>query len=139
MIARGRAIAAGLLTGSVLAGCAVPQVFEPPAPGARTAPPYPAPEPAPTPIAPPPVAETVVSKLDEAAVRAEYGAPDFVRKEADSELWRYDGAGCALFLFLYRENDAYLLRYRETLPRGANDPADAACEMSIKARAAPAS
>src|SRR3954468_641178 len=56
---------------------------------------------------------------DAAALRKEYGKPDFVRSEANSELWRYDGNHCALFLFLYRERDSLQLRHMETLPRGA--------------------
>ena len=76
---------------------------------------------------------------DAAALRKEYGKPDFVRSEANSELWRYDGTNCALFLFLYRENDSFLLRHMETLPRGAQSATDEACVASVKARFSPAS
>src|SRR4051794_24894871 len=64
---------------------------------------------------------------DAAALRKEYGKPDFVRSEADSELWRYDGKNCALFMFLYRDHDSFQLRHMETLPRGAQSPTDEAC------------
>src|SRR5688500_9199915 len=71
---------------------------------------------------------------DAAALRKEYGKPDFVRTEANSELWRYDGANCALFMFLYRESDSLQLRHMETLPRGANSATDDACLASVKTR-----
>jgi hypothetical protein len=76
---------------------------------------------------------------DAAALRKEYGKPDFVRSEANSEMWRYDGANCALFLFLYREQDSFQLRHMETLPRGAQSATDEACLASVKARFTPAS
>jgi hypothetical protein len=137
-------MASVLIAGFLLAGCAAPRVAAPAAPAVVSAPPPPAeaaPTPAPiAPAAPPaPIAQSPAAVLDEAAVRAQYGPPDFVRKESDSELWRYDAADCALFLFLYRENDTYRLRYMESLPRGTDGGPDAACMASIKARGAPPS
>jgi hypothetical protein len=76
---------------------------------------------------------------DEAAIRAEYGAPDFVRDETESQLWRYDGADCALFFFLYREADAYRLRHAETNPAGENNAVDSDCLGEIKEARAPSS
>jgi hypothetical protein len=76
---------------------------------------------------------------DAAALRKEYGKPDFVRTEANSEMWRYDGANCALFMFLYREKDALQLRHMETLPRGANSATDEACLASVRTRLSSAS
>jgi hypothetical protein len=76
---------------------------------------------------------------DAAALRKEYGKPDFVRTEANSELWRYDGTNCALFMFLYRERDSFQLRHMETLPRGAQSATDETCLSSVKARFTPAS
>ncbi|MGZ9117174.1 MAG: hypothetical protein ACXW3V_09550 [Methylocystis sp.] len=73
-----------------------------------------------------------------AELRDEFGTPDFVRKETDSELWRYDGVNCALFVFLYRDKETYLLRHIETLPRGAQTATDDACLGSVKLRAASA-
>jgi hypothetical protein len=68
-------------------------------------------------------------------LRARYGAPDFVRQEMDSELWRYDGQQCAVFFFLYREGDAFRVRYSETLPRGMTMAADPTCVESLNGRA----
>lgn len=76
---------------------------------------------------------------DAAALRKEYGKPDFVRTEANSELWRYDGKNCALFMFLYRESETFQLRHMETLPRGAQSATDETCLASVKARFTPAS
>ena len=79
--------------------------------------------------------ETVTFSIrDAASLRKEYGNPDFVRTEAESELWRYDGANCALFLFLYRERETLQLRHMETLPRGSNSATDEACLASVKTR-----
>jgi hypothetical protein len=72
---------------------------------------------------------------DAQSLRAAYGAPDFIRREMDTELWRYDGAACAAFFFLYREGDVLKLRYSETLPRGMSMAADPACVQSLSGRA----
>jgi hypothetical protein len=69
------------------------------------------------------------------AVRTAYGAPQLVRKESDSELWRYDGDNCAAFFFMYTVNGALHVRHVETLPRGQSEPIDLACLKSIRSRA----
>ena len=88
-----------------------------------------APAPIPMSMTPPPSAS--VPPTDALTLRAAYGAPDFVRREMDSELWRYDGQDCAAFFFLYREGEIWRLRYSETMPRGRDMPADAACLSGI--------
>jgi len=70
---------------------------------------------------------------DAPTLRARYGAPDFVRREAESELWRYDGADCAAFFFLYRDGNALTIRFSETMPRGKQTAADPACIESLDA------
>ena len=82
-----------------------------------------------------PVPAMLTPPADAAALRARYGAPDFVRREPDSELWRYDGHNCAVFYFLYREGEALKLRYSETSPRGMQMAADPACVDSLSGRA----
>ena len=72
---------------------------------------------------------------DAVSLRARYGAPDFIRRESDSELWRYDGANCAAFFFLYREGEALKIRYSETMPRGMEMAADPTCVESLSGRA----
>ena len=132
MLARGVLSGAALLLAAIVAGCAPP-----PRAGAPSAD-------VTLPIIPlisgetakPPVPDVYVRGSRNAAqLRAEFGAPDFIRKEIDSELWRYDGTGCALFVFLYRENETYLLRHIETLPRGSQTAADEACVASVKSGA----
>lgn len=78
-------------------------------------------------MAPPPV--------DAMSLRARYGPPDFVRRDADSELWRYDGSDCAVFFFFYREGDTLRIRYTESMPRGTEMPADPKCVDSLNAHA----
>ncbi len=81
---------------------------------------------APVPVmAPPPV--------DGASLQARYGRPDFVRRDADTELWRYDGSDCAVFFFLYRDGGALKIRYSESMPRGMTMPADPKCVESLNA------
>ena len=71
---------------------------------------------------------------DAQSLRARYGTPDFIRREMDTELWRYDGAACSIFFFLYRDGDVLKLRYSETTPRGMTMAADPACVESLNAR-----
>ena len=67
-------------------------------------------------------------------IRGLYGKPSFIRKEQESELWRYDGQNCAAFFVLYQEQTGLRVRYVETSPsQGAMG--DAACLAGIKARA----
>ena len=66
-------------------------------------------------------------------ILALYGKPAFVRKEKESELWRYDGQHCAAFFFMYQEQAGLRVRHVETYPaQGAMG--DAACLAGIKAR-----
>jgi hypothetical protein len=100
-------------------------------------------EPAPAPAEPEPPAEIEISPpaqlpepppppmpTDAQSLRAAFGAPAFIRRESDSELWRYDGAGCAAFFFLYPEDGTYRVRHAETSPRGELQ-ADPDCLRSL--------
>ena len=73
--------------------------------------------------------------MDAQSLRARFGAPDFIRREMNSELWRYDSGSCAIFFFLYRDGDMLRLRYYETLPRGTNMAADPRCLETLNGRA----
>ena len=81
-----------------------------------------------------PPAPPLPPPTDAQSLRARYGAPDFVRRDMETELWRYDGEACAIFFFLYREGDALKLRYSETTPRGMNMAADPRCVESLNGR-----
>lgn len=65
------------------------------------------------------------------SLRAAYGAPAFIRREPDSELWRYDGTNCAAFFFLYPEGGTYRIRHAETNPRGQDMATDPDCLRSL--------
>jgi hypothetical protein len=133
VIARGpNAKAIILIAALALSACATPEGGPPPQrfpapPIIRSAPPTA------NVIAPPPAG------TNEDALRAEFGMPDFVRNETESQLWRYDGNDCALFFFLYRDAGSYVLRYAETDPAGTNGAIDADCLDAIKRAHAPSS
>ena len=139
MFARALAGVAPLLLALVIVTCAPPPPLPAP-PAVVSLPivplaPEPGVPPAPPQVLPPPPPP----RRNAADLRAEFGPPDFVRKETDSELWRYDGVNCAMFALLYRQNEDYLVRRIETLPAGNGTPADETCVASVKARAAPPS
>jgi hypothetical protein len=67
-------------------------------------------------------------------LRGQFGAPSFVRKENGAEMWRYDGATCRAFFFLYPQGDAQIVRRIETMPPGARTTADANCLAALRAR-----
>src|SRR5712675_1533823 len=42
-----------------------------------------------------PPAPPLPPPTDAQSLRARYGAPDFIRRDMETELWRYDGEACA--------------------------------------------
>jgi hypothetical protein len=64
------------------------------------------------------------------ALQAAFGHPAFVRKDGGTEMWRYDGAACRAFFFLYGAPLA--VRHVETLPHGAQSAADIDCLNALK-------
>jgi hypothetical protein len=69
-----------------------------------------------------------------AALRARFGEPNFIRREGESELWRYDSMRCSVFFFLSRSGSELRLRYTDTLPRTMMGP-DPACIDALQQRA----
>ncbi len=63
-------------------------------------------------------------------LQAAFGRPAFVRKDGATEMWRYDGAACRAFFFLYGMPLA--VRHVETLPHGAQNAADPACLTALR-------
>ncbi len=96
------------------------------------------PAPVVTPEAPPTTMPAPVPG-EAATIRARFGAPDFIRREMNNELWRYDSERCAVFFFLQRDGNILKLRYTETLPRGMDTAADPACVAALDQRMTPAS
>ena len=69
-----------------------------------------------------------------ASLQAAFGKPAFVRKDGATEMWRYDGANCRAFFFLY--GSPPMVRHVETLPHGAQSAADMACLTALKSSSA---
>src|SRR5271154_4983222 len=95
----------------MLAGCATQKAGPPVAPAAPTIA---------IPPAPPQGEPEGFTGMPGPQLRLAFGHPAFVRHDGLTEMWRYDGATCRGFFFLYGEEDHALVRHVETLPRGAN-------------------
>jgi hypothetical protein len=80
-------------------------------------------------------ATATVAGMDAARIRLAFGVPQFVRKDGQVEMWRYDGANCKAFFFLYPNGGSLAVRHVETMPQGANATADSTCLQSLLARA----
>ncbi|HEY3637877.1 MAG TPA: hypothetical protein VGK90_06960 [Rhizomicrobium sp.] len=81
---------------------------------------------------PPPQGEPAdLAGLHATQLRVAFGTPAFVRKDGGAEIWRYDGASCKAFFFLYPFGDSLLVRHVETLPRGRVMAADENCLSSF--------
>jgi hypothetical protein len=101
-----------------------------------------APQPPPSPVQPsaaippaPPRGEPeLYLNMAAPGLQTAFGRPAFVRKDGATEMWRYDGAACRAFFFLYGAPLA--VRHVETLPHGAQNAADMDCLTAL--RAAPA-
>jgi hypothetical protein len=117
-----------LLAALALCGCAAPK--------ATTAPVAPTPSPTPSASIPPAPRRGEPQgfvNLPAARLRAALGEPAFVRHDGASEMWRYDGASCRAFFFLYGDDNNRLVRHVETLPRGLDSAADQACLTALRA------
>ena len=88
------------------------------------------------PPAPPPGEPSDLAGLRSAQLQIVFGAPALVRRDGGAEMWRYDGAACKVFFFLYPYAGSLLVRHVETLPRGREMAADQACLDSLRPRAA---
>jgi hypothetical protein len=84
------------------------------------------------PAAPPRGEPQGYTGLSAIQVRAAFGAPAFLRKDGVTQMWRYDGAACKAFFFLYGDAGREQVRHVETLPRGARDAADPGCLTALK-------
>ena len=82
---------------------------------------------------PPPAGELPnVIGLSADAMRATFGQPAFVRKDGETEFWRYNGAACRAFFFLYKQNSILTVGHVETIPRGAAIAADNGCINGLR-------
>ena len=111
-----------LLIVLAVAGCAAKL---PPPPPVQAAP-----VPGAIPPAPPRGEPGQYLNMAASGLQAAFGRPAFVRKDGSTEMWRYDGAACRAFFFLYGTPPA--VRHVETLPHGADSAADIACLTALK-------
>ena len=100
---------------------------------AAKAPQVPPPQPTTASIPPPPPRGEPSPWFNMAAtgLQAAFGKPAFVRKDGATEMWRYDGAACRAFFFLY--GSPLMVRHVETLPHGAQSAADLGCLAALQA------
>jgi hypothetical protein len=85
------------------------------------------------PAGPPPGEPAWIASMDSQGLRTAFGQPAFVRKDSGSEMWRYDGATCKAFFFLYSgASGASVVRHVETLPRGSAIAADENCLAQLR-------
>jgi hypothetical protein len=108
-----------LLLAFGVAGCAAP-AQKAPAPAPQTA----------IPSAPPRGEPGQYLNMASTSLQAAFGKPAFVRKDGATEMWRYDGANCRAFFFLYGAPP--MVRHVETLPHGAQSAADMDCLTALK-------
>jgi hypothetical protein len=86
-------------------------------------------------VAPPPAGEPPdLVGLAPANIQAAFGSPAFVRKDGQTQMWRYDGQTCRAFFFFYGQTGLQTLRHVETLPRGTAMAADATCLAALRAQ-----
>ena len=89
------------------------------------------------PAAPPPGEPPSTIGLSAEALRAAFGPPAFVRKDGETEFWRYNGATCHAYFFLYKQNSILTVGHVETLPHGAAIAADNLCLNSLRLHPVP--
>jgi hypothetical protein len=98
---------------------------------ASTPPPMPVPSTSSIPPAPPRGEPSQYVNMAAARLAAAFGKPAFVRKDGATEMWRYDGAACRAFFFLY--GTPLMVRHVETLPHGPRSAWDLACLTALSA------
>ena len=86
----------------------------------------------PLPAAPPPGEPASTEGMTATSLKLAFGAPAFMRKDGETQLWRYDGAGCRAFFFLYPERNGLVVRHVETSPRPSDAAADPACLNALR-------
>ncbi|HWD49888.1 MAG TPA: hypothetical protein VG309_08160 [Rhizomicrobium sp.] len=79
------------------------------------------------PPAPPSGEPAGIAGLQSQQLRIAFGPPAFVRKDSGAEIWRYDGAGCRAFFFLYPDQSGMSVQHVETIPRPGDAAADSGC------------
>jgi len=91
------------------------------------------------PSAPPPGEPPGLIGISAGALMVALGAPAFTRKDGETEMWRYDGAACKAWFFLYPDKSVMTVRHVETSPRPSNAAFDAACLTALRRAPQPSS
>jgi hypothetical protein len=73
------------------------------------------------------------------ALRTALGSPAFMRRDGHIEMWRYAGAGCQAFFFLYPDHGTLKVQHVETLPRPKASATDPNCLRSLNSAMPPVS
>jgi hypothetical protein len=76
-----------------------------------------------------------IAGMDASRIRVAFGDPQFVRKDGQVEMWRYDGANCKAFFFMYPRGDSLAVKHVETMPRPDNATTDSTCLQGLLAHA----
>lgn len=84
------------------------------------------------PSAPPPGEPGAFVGLSPEQLKVAFGNPAFMRHDGDTQMWRYDGARCKAFFFLYPGQAGLAVRHVETLPRPSDAAADPACLNALR-------
>ena len=84
------------------------------------------------PPAPPPGEPAGTTGMHEADLRSTFGAPAFVRRDGTTQIWRFDGANCKAFFFLYSRDNRAAVWHVETMPRGSAIAADENCLNALR-------
>lgn len=84
------------------------------------------------PSAPPGGEPPGIAGLQASQIRVAFGAPVFVRKDGQTEMWRYDSPRCRAFFFFYTQGGVETVKHVETLPRGATIAADTNCLDALR-------
>lgn len=91
------------------------------------------------PSGPPPGEPAGYAGIDTGQLKVVMGNPAFVRKEGGGiEIWRYDGAVCKAFFFLYPTGNDLSVRHVETVPRPSDAAADVGCLNQMRVGGKPA-
>jgi hypothetical protein len=91
----------------------------------------------PIPPAPPRGEPSAYLGLPVANLRAMLGTPQFMRRDGGTQMWRYDGAQCRAFFFLYGPQGTETVRHVETVPAGATSAADPICLSALRSARKP--
>lgn len=60
-------------------------------------------------------------------ITSAFGAPAFLRKDGEAQIWQYRGTNCLLDVFLYKDGTGYKVKYAELRRRARGELTESAC------------